>query len=165
MDEVEVRRFAPEEWPLYRTVRLHALGADPRLFSSSHAIESAYPDEWWQARLVADDVGIFGVFRHGEVIGMTGVAVARDDRSVALLWGSWLDPALRGRGFSVPMYEARIVWARSRPEVRRVTVSHRQGNVVSARANRKHGFVFTHTADLLWRDGITEPEVCYSLEL
>jgi RimJ/RimL family protein N-acetyltransferase len=165
VDEVVVRPFATDEWLLYRAIRLEALLADPRLFSSSHAIESAMPDDWWQSRVADDDVGIFGVFLDGGIIGLTGVAVSREDPSVALLWGSWLAPSHRGHGYSVPMYEARLAWARARPQIRRVTVSHRQGNLVSARANQKHGFVFSHTADLLWRDGITEPEVCYSLDL
>lgn len=165
MDEVVVRPFDAEEWPLYRAIRLHALASDPRLFSSSWAIEVERSDARWQESLRDPDVGIFGVFHDGAVIGMTGVAVERDDPTVAALWGSWLDPAWRGRGLSARMYEARLAWARAHPGIRRATVAHRVGNVSSERANQKHGFVFTHEADRLWRDGITEPEVCYSLSL
>jgi RimJ/RimL family protein N-acetyltransferase len=163
--DVVVRRFEPSEWTAFREVRLRALLADPTVFSSSHASESARTDAQWQERLADPDCGVFGVFVDGALVGMTGIYVTREDPTVAGLWGSWLAPEHRRRGLSVPMYEARIAWARARPELRRILVSHRAGNEASRRANQKHGFVWTHSGDLTWRDGVTEPEVCYALEL
>lgn len=165
MDDVLVRPFDPSEWRRYRTVRLRALQVDPTWFSSSYAIEVERSDAQWLEALTDADLGIFGVFVEGEVIGMTGVAVSREDRSSGALWGSWLEPEWRRHGLSERMYAVRIAWARAHPALQRITVSHRTGNVASERANQKHGFVFTHTADRLWRDGITEPEVCYALVL
>jgi len=153
---------------LYKHIRLRALQADPQVFGSSYAKEAADPDSRWQAGLAdPETVGIFGVFDGGALIGMTGIALLRDDpvRETAKLWGSWIIPAARGRGVSVPMYQARLAWARRHPAVRRVIVSHRQSNLASMRANQKHGFQRTHAEDHVWPDGVSEPHVFYELRL
>jgi len=167
-DGMRVRLFRPDEWALYKNIRLRALQTDPQVFSATYARAAAEPDSHWQAGLSdPDTVGIFGVFDQADLIGMTGIAVLRDDpsRAAAKLWGSWLVPAARGRGFSVPMYQARLDWARRHPTVRRIIVSHRQSNTASMRANQKHGFVRTHAEDHLWPDGVSEPHVFYELRL
>ncbi len=167
-DGIQVRLFTPDEWPLYKHIRLLALQTDPQVFGSNYAKESVDPDSRWQAG-VADPakVGIFGVFDGAALIGMTGTALLRDDPAgeTAKLWGSWITPDARGRGISVPMYRARISWAQAHPTVRRIIVSHRQSNAASMYANQKHGFQKTHIEDHLWPDGISEPHVFYELLL
>ena len=165
---IDVRLFTPDAWPLYKAIRLEALQTDPHVFGSTHAKESADPDSRWQEGL-ADPVkvAIFGVFDGDALIGMTGIALLRDDPAgeTAKLWGSWIKPAARRRGASVPMYEARLDWARAHPTVRQVIVSHRQSNAASMRANQKHGFQYTHREDHTWPDGVREPHVFYALLL
>jgi RimJ/RimL family protein N-acetyltransferase len=159
----QVRAFGPDEWARLREIRLRALAADPGVFSSTYERESAYGEEIWRERLAGG--GVFAVVDGAEVVGMTGIYVTREDPAAAGLWGSWLDPRWRGRGLSAAMYEARLAWARARPELERVLVSHRASNEASARANRRHGFVFTHRAPRSWPDGAEEDEVCYELRL
>jgi RimJ/RimL family protein N-acetyltransferase len=161
---VEVRRFLPEEWASYREIRLHALQADPQVFSSSHAREVGRTEAEWRARLAQPGSAVFGVFAGAELVGLTGVYVG-EDPTVATLAASWLAPGWRRRGLSRLLYAARLAWAQGHPTVTRVQVSHRVGNEASRRANQAFGFVFTHTAPLAWPDGVVEDEVCYVLEL
>lgn len=161
----EVRRLTADEPELYRAIRLRALRTDPAVFSSDLARESSYPDAHWADRLSQPNVAVFGVFRGGRIVGMTGVIISSDDPTCAVLWGSWLDPSVRGEGLSRPMYEARIAWARSQPGVTRILVSHRRSNTASMRANRRYGFERTSVAERVWPDGTTEDEVCYELRL
>lgn len=168
MGDITIRQFLPEEWPLYRAVRLQALATDPSVFSSTHAAESVYPDTKWQETLLNPDLGVFGLFDGKTVIGLTGIAVKRHvaaDGSIAGLWGSWIDPAYRGQGLSSLMYQARLDWARAHPDVRIVRVSHREGNAASRAANQKHGFVFTHQEPHVWPDGVTEGHCYYELRV
>lgn len=162
-----IRQFSADEWPVYREMRLKALSSDPGVFCSSYEKESADPDQRWKDGVSDPDVGIFGVFYDGRLVGMTGVAVRKKDESgtTAVLWGSWLEKEWRGRGFSKKMYEARLDWVRQRPRLERVVVSHRESNVASKKANQKHGFVLTHTEARVWPDGMSEPEPCYELKL
>jgi RimJ/RimL family protein N-acetyltransferase len=63
------------------------------------------------------------------------------------------------------MYKARIKWAKAHPTVERLIVTHRASNLASKFANQKHGFVFTHTHQKIWHDGVLEDEVYYELYL
>ncbi|HYD19601.1 MAG TPA: GNAT family protein [Patescibacteria group bacterium] len=160
-----VRLFTPDEWPLYKAVRLRALQTDPKVFGSNYAREVPRPDEEWQRALTRADMGVFGIFEGDAVIGMTGIVIDAEDPSTAKLWGSWLAPEWRGRGISADMYRARIGWAEAHPTARRIIVSHRESNLASKHANQKHGFVQTHLKPHLWHDGVSEPEVFYALIL
>ena len=46
-----VRRFAANEWRVYRALRLHALRDAPDAFGSTLAREEAFPDDEWVQRL------------------------------------------------------------------------------------------------------------------
>lgn len=164
-DNPGTRLFTPDEWPLYKAARLKALQSDPKVFGSSYALEEPRPDEEWRHALERSDMGIFGVFHHDRVIGMTGIVIDKDDATVAKLWGSWLEPEWRGKGVSEYMYRARIDWAREHATVRKIVVSHRASNTASMKANQKHGFVYTHTEPHMWRDGVTEDQIFYELVL
>ncbi len=160
-----IRLFVPEEWPLYRAVRLKALQSDPKVFGSSLAREEPRPDAEWRAALERSDMGVFGVFDHGTVIGMTGVVIDKDDATIARMWGSWLEPSWRSKGVSEGMYRARIDWARAHETAEKILVAHRASNIASKKANQKHGFVQTGAAPHLWHDGVTEDEIFYELVL
>ena len=166
LDRIVVRPFTVDDWALCKEVRLKALQSDPKSFGSNYAKEAAYDDAKWREQLANPDVVAFGVFLDGKVIGMTGVMHSNADRSEAGLWGSWLEKEYRGRGVSALMYKARLDWVRSRPEIERVIVSHRESNLASKHANQKHGFHFTHSDDgKVWSDGKNEPEHFYELKV
>ena len=161
-EHVTIRLFQPDEAALYKKIRLLALATDPNVFGSNLAKEEAHPDTHWREGLAdPDTVAIFGVFHDAEMIGMTGIALLRDDPATAKRWGSWLIPVWRRRGLSVPMYEARLDWARRHQTVRRVIVSHRESNTASRAANQKHGFCFTHKEMRDWPDGSHGADVFY----
>ena len=121
----------------------------------------------WRGWLTSADGAIFGLFGGGKIIGMTGIAIDRNDptKKQALLWGSWLEPGFRGKGLSDMMYRARIEWARAHPTCEKIVVSHRASNEASKRANQKHGFVFTHKTPKEWPDGGIEDDIFYELPL
>ncbi|MFN7113844.1 MAG: GNAT family N-acetyltransferase [Alphaproteobacteria bacterium] len=166
--DITLRRLMPDEWPLLRDIRLRALAADPHVFGASFAQEKENTDAVWRERLESPDVAVFGVFdAAGDIAGMTGIAVAREDpgKTIAKMWGSWLRPDLRGRGLSVPIYQARIDWARAHPTIARIIVSHRASNAASMHANQKHGFVRTHAESHVWHDGVEEAHIFYELRI
>ncbi len=160
-----IRLFTPDEWPLYKTVRLKALRSDPKVFGSSFAREEPRPEAEWRQALERKDMGVFGVFDGEQVIGMTGVVIDKDDAGIAKLWGSWLEPLWRSKGVSEDMYRARIDWAREHETAKKIVVAHRASNIASKKANQKHGFVMTGSAPHLWHDGVTEDEIFYELIL
>jgi len=167
MQDIIVRLFQPDEWAGYKHIRLHALATDPRVFGSNLAKEQAHSDSHWQSALTDPGIGIFGVYAGHDLVGMTGIALKRDDLTGqdCVLWGSWLRPDFRRQGISEKMYRARLAWAEAHPTIRRVIVSHRASNLASMYANQKHGFVKTHTEDHVWQNDEHEAQIFYALEL
>jgi len=162
---VIVRQFRPDEWRLYKSIRLKALQLDPAVFGSNYARELAYEDRKWRENLTNASMALFGVFDEDRLIGMTGIYIMPDDPSTARLVASWLEKERRGLRLSVPMYEARIAWAKKQPGLKRISFGCRESNIASGKAGLKHGFVFTHAEDHLWPDGQSEPHHFYELRL
>src|SRR6218665_1850299 len=127
-DMATLSQLQVADWEILRRVRLLALQSDPSVFGSNHAREAAYTPDIWREWLDTPDTAIFGVFDGADIAGLTSISVKRDDasRTVAKLWGSWLRADLRGQGLSVPMYRARLDWARAHPTIETVEVSHRR---------------------------------------
>ena len=48
---IDVRRFAPREWRVYRELRLRALADSPDAFGSIYTHEAARTDAEWEDRL------------------------------------------------------------------------------------------------------------------
>ncbi len=163
---IKIRKFEEEDWEIFKKIRLKALQSDPGVFGSNYQQEAGMPDDYWHD-LIKDQNARFGVFNDGEIIGMTGIAIYRDDPTgkTAILWGSWLKPDFRGKGISDQMYKARIAWAENHPVCERIIVSHRASNLASKHANQKHGFIFTHRKIREWPDGTTEDELFYELKV
>ena len=164
---ISVRQLTEADWRIFSEIRLKALLSDPAAFGSNYALESKFSEAEWRRRLRGDDSAVFMIFDDETPIGITGVAVDRDDpaKKTAFLWGSWLEPEFRRRGLSNLLYKTRIDWAKNHPGIERIVVSHRASNAASKHANQKHGFVFTRTHEKTWTDGATEDEVCYELKL
>lgn len=164
---VSIRQLTGNDWRKFAQIRLKALEADPLVFGSNYEKESQFTEADWRSRLQANDSAVFMLFAGETPIGITGVSVFRDDPTgkTAMLWGSWLEPDFRRKGLSALMYRTRIDWAKKRPTVERVIVSHRASNIASKYANQKHGFIFTRTHEKIWSDGAAEDEICYELKL
>ncbi len=164
---ISIRKLGDDDWREFSEVRLRALKTDPQVFGSNYEFESKFTEDDWRRRLERVDSAIFMLFDGENPVGITGVSVFDEDPSgeTAIFWGSWLAPGFRRRSLSGLMYETRILWAKARPKIKRIIVSHRASNTASKFANQKHGFVFTRTHEKIWTDGKTEDEVCYELKL
>lgn len=164
---ISIRQLEENDWRQFSQIRLRALQTDPQVFGSNYELESKFTEDDWRSRLQSDDSAIFMLFDEETPIGMTGVSVFREDPTgrTAIFWGSWLAPAYRRKGLSDLMYRKRLDWAKARPGIERVIVSHRASNLASKYANQKHGFVFTRTHEKTWTDGKVEDDVCYELKL
>lgn len=164
---VFIKQLNDNDWREFSRIRLKALQSDPTVFGSNYEKESQMTEADWRSRLQAKDNAIFLLYENETPIGMTCVSIDREDptKRTALLWGSWLAPHFRGKGLSELMYQTRINWAKAQPTVEKIIVSHRASNLSSKYANQKHGFVFTHTTEKVWTDGVTEYEIFYELKL
>lgn len=164
---IRIRQLNEDDWLAFSQIRLTALKTDPQVFGSNYAREAQFSEADWRDRLNKNDSAIFMVFDDETPIGMTGVSIDRNDPNgkIALLWGSWLAPEYRGKGLSDLIYQSRINWAKAKPNVEKIIVSHRASNLSSKYANQKHGFAETHKSKKIWTDGATEDEIFYELKI
>ncbi len=162
-----IKRLNENDWQELRALRLKALQSDPAVFGSNYQKESTMTESEWKNWLQSEDAAIFILYENTTPLGMTGINVDRDDptKKTAILWGSWLEPHARGKGLSKIMYRERIAWAKKHPTIERIVVSHRASNLRSKRAAQKHGFLFTHTVNKVWTDGIHDENMFYELHL
>lgn len=162
---VSIRQLTESDWRAFSAIRLKALRSDPSVFGSSYEKESGRTEADWRKWFDPAKTAIFMIFDGERGVGMTCISVDRDDPTnrTALLWGSWLEPHMRGKGLSGMMYEARINWAKEHPTIEKIIVSHRASNLSSKYANQKHGFTPTHVTTRVWPDGILEEEFHYEL--
>ncbi|GHH50910.1 GNAT family N-acetyltransferase [Lentzea cavernae] len=102
---MEIHQVAPDEWRLWRDIRLEALSSDPEEFGSTLAVEQEFDEAEWRER-AAEGLKV----------------VALDDDPVALvaatakpeglyLYSMWVRPSHRGRGLGEGLLKAVLAWA------------------------------------------------------
>lgn len=163
---IAIRPLRPAEWTRLRDLRLKALAESPGNFFATLADARDGPQGRWLEMLESDDGVIFVLFDGDAPIGLTAVYVDRaiPERDTAGLGMTWIEPAYRGQGLSRLIYRARVAWAREMG-MRRIIVSHRDGNEPSRRAMLAAGFRETRRAAHDWPDGARADNVSYELPL
>ena len=167
MDTVYTRPLGPEDWTMFRDVRLAALQSSPGMFSGTYADSLQRSAEKWQQMTSGSNHQVWGLFDDTTPIGITAVfETSTDPRGdTAMLAMSFILPAYRGRGLSRLLYDVRLAWLRQHPRFKRAVISHRQSNQAARRASLRSGFIETGRAACQWPDGTSEDEIRYELAL
>ena len=118
MTAPEIVRLGPEDWAVFRAVRLESLERAPHVFGTGLHQEVDQPASWWRGRLENPDLGVY-VARLGEdPVGMAGwmLPAAANTRHRAYLWGVYVRDGLRGGGIGRGLVAAALGEAASRSE-------------------------------------------------
>lgn len=156
---VEIRVLSPEDWQLWRRLRLAALAEAPYAFGSRLEDWQGEGDHEarWRARLsVPGSHNVLAVLR-GEPVGMaSGVPMAKED--VVELISMWVAPEARGLGAADMLVGEVERWARSvGATVLRLDVT--EDNVHAAALYQRHGFRYTGELGELMPDGVRRERV------
>lgn len=111
---VVVRQLRASEVDVYRSIRLRALECDSAAFESSYEREASFDDATWRSRLAsfAGRLGaVFVVDVDGRTEAMMGIGQGPNEAQ-AIVWGMWVAPAFRRRGFGEQLLAAGLTWAR-----------------------------------------------------
>ena len=95
----ELRRLGPDDWEMFRDIRLRSLADSPDAFGSTLEREQAFTEDDWRRRLAGP---VFAVLDPDPV----AVGGLFDDDGVLHVWGMWTDPAHRGRGHARRILDA-----------------------------------------------------------
>jgi ribosomal protein S18 acetylase RimI-like enzyme len=100
----------PDDWKVFRTIRLAALKEAPYAFGSTWEGEvNRSDDEWRQA--VTSRLRFVAVL-NDQVVGMAAGGES-DQTGTAALTSLWVDPASRGQGVGDQLVIAVLEWAKS----------------------------------------------------
>jgi ribosomal protein S18 acetylase RimI-like enzyme len=152
-DVVEVRVLRPDDWAMWRELRLAALADAPGAFGSRLSDWQGDGDreQRWRARL--DIPGSFNVVAvlAGQPAGMASGVPAAD--GAAELISMWVRPAARGRGVGDRLVGAVEQWAQqARAGVLRLAVI--PGNPAALALYQRNGFTLTGELGDLMPDGV-----------
>lgn len=160
-DVYTIRQLQTDEWLIYKQMRLEALQIEPAMFRTSIPEEAALTDTEWIER-TKHPRAVFVLLENDIPIGMTSILLLTDDE--AYLGQSYIKKEYRGIGLSALLYKARMKWATDL-QLKKLSISHRESNVVSKAANQKLGFKYTHRETMNWLDGTREDVLYYTLDL
>lgn len=165
--DVYLRCLVPEDWEIFRSLRLRALSMHPGFYCGTLLEADSRPPEEWQEMLDGQGKQIFGLFDNDKLIGITAVFTCRDDPTgqTGVFAMSFIEPAYRGQGYSDFYYKTRIGFGIKHLPWTRLSVSHRADNEPSRRAILRHGFVFIGKREKDWPDGQRMEEFMYEMDL
>lgn len=167
MAEVRLRALSPDDWAIFRNLRLRALSLHPGFYCGTRADAEKRPNAEWKETLDGQGKQVFGLFDGETLIGITAVFTCRDDPSgrTGVFAMSFIEPDYRGRGYADLYYKARIDFGVKHLPWMRLAVSHRADNTPSRRAILRHGFTLIGQKEKSWPDGKRMDELMYELDL
>ena len=132
----EIRRLDPNDWRVWRDLRLRSLADSPDAFGSTLEREEAFAEEDWRDRVQSMTIV---AFVEGKPAAMgSGYRIRSGWVQVVAMW---TDPAYRGRGLARQVLDAVVRSARS--ENRRLVLDVARGNSAARTAYEHYGFVAT----------------------
>lgn len=134
--------LVPEDWRLWREVRLAALADAPAAFGATLESWSGARDteHRWRQRL--EDVPLNLVAMDDDHPVGQASGIAPDERGHAELISMWVAPAARGTGVAHALIDAVAVWARS-AGASALRLSVRRPNDRAIRSYLRNGFSHT----------------------
>jgi ribosomal protein S18 acetylase RimI-like enzyme len=136
--DIEVRRLAADDAPLFRDIRLEALRVAPDAFGSTLEAESVRPLSWFAERLGSSHV--VGAFRAEQLVGTATLAISQSPKMLhkGHLFGMYVRAEARRCGVGRRLVEAIIETARRHVEILQLTVV--AGNETARRLYAGLGF-------------------------
>ncbi|GAA0886168.1 hypothetical protein GCM10009120_47670 [Sphingobacterium siyangense subsp. cladoniae] len=156
-----IRQLTESESPLYKAMRVESIQTEPTLFRQSTPPEIELSDRDWAERIRYPRI-VFGLFENEKMIGITSMLLLNKEE--AYFGQSFIQPQYRKLGLSSLLYKIRMVWAIEN-QLRKLTISHREINMISKAAIRKAGFHYSHKELVQWLDGTSGYSMYYSLLL
>jgi len=139
--KIELRMLSPDDWQLWRSVRLAALIEAPDAFGSRLQDWADAAEDRWRERLTipgAVDL-VASETRTNAPVGMvTGIPHLQDCGRVKLI-SLWVDPAARGHGVATMLITAVARWA-AREGARSLTLSVMPNNDAARLTYERNGF-------------------------
>jgi GNAT superfamily N-acetyltransferase len=148
---IELRQIGPDDWQVWRELRLAALEEAPYAFGSQLKDWVDAPEARWRQRLSEPNAYQVIADRDGTPVGMAG-GFLEDD--VAELVSMWVSPKGRGNGVGDALMQAIEDWSRAQG-AHTLQLSVVPGNDPAHNLYLRSGFEDTDVPGDLMADGVT----------
>jgi ribosomal protein S18 acetylase RimI-like enzyme len=166
---ITIARFAPQQWLVYRALRLASLADAPDAFGATLTEQQKWPDMLWKMRLEAgifsDDAYPLLAQCDGGPAGLIwgkveGKSSPDNPAPVIHIYQVWVAPAYRGRGIARALVDEVIAWARTK-NARAVHLSVAVSATAATRLYQQAGFRPNGPPELLRENAalLTQPMV------
>jgi ribosomal protein S18 acetylase RimI-like enzyme len=137
---IQQKVLSPDDWQVWRSLRLAALAEDSAAFGSALAdwTGGADVEQRWRGRLTAVHLNLV-LTLDGRPAGMVSATTPRHDGAVELM-SLWIAPFARGHGVGDAAIDSVIAWAGAEYGDAPVVVSVKTDNEPATRLYRRHGF-------------------------
>lgn len=115
MSDVKIRVLSPQDWQLYKSVRLTSLEESPDSFGATCEQEVTLSDTEWQTRL---DLKLRGLNAlplmaelAGQAVGLAWGVIHQPDSQTAHIYQMWVSPSQRGKGIATSLLSEITAWA------------------------------------------------------
>jgi ribosomal protein S18 acetylase RimI-like enzyme len=151
---IELISLTPDDWPVWRDLRLAALAEAPYAFGSTLAQWQGPGDreERWRDRLGIPGSRNVVAVRASEHVGMVSGVPAEQPETVELI-SMWVSPTARGQGVGDLLTEEVARWAAER-NARTLRLSVMPDNRAAVALYERHGFKDTREPGGLLPDGV-----------
>lgn len=137
-----IKELQPNEWKLYKQIRLEALKESPDSFGQVYDDVVNEPDAYWQEKTnaLAEKKTIFMALDNERAVGMI-YAFLRDNGDAGL-GGMYVSPESRRQGLARALIDHALAWVKERC-ITRVTFYNRKGNLPAQQLYESYGFTLT----------------------
>jgi ribosomal protein S18 acetylase RimI-like enzyme len=135
---MRIRVLTPDDWPIWRDLRLAALAEAPDAFGSTLADWQDAPAGKWRERLSLPGSHNLAVIVDDRPAGMAS-GVPSDEDGVADVISMWVGPTARGRGAGDLLLTTIAAWARANG-ARELRLMVRCDNAKAIELYRRNGF-------------------------
>ncbi len=156
---IKIRRLSPDDWEVWRSLRLAALADAPDAFGSRLADWQGAGDreDRWRSRLSIPGSHNVVAMLDDQPVGMASGIPTEDDEVVELI-SMWVSPTARGRGVGDALLREVERWARY-VGARVVRLDVADGNDAASGLYQRYGFSYTGELGDLMPDGIRRERV------
>lgn len=150
----ELRVLTPDDWMIWRALRLQALAEAPYAFSSVLADWQGEGDreDRWRGRLSIPGSHNVVALADGDPVGMASGVPTDLDGEVEVI-SMWVAPQARGREIGDALLQAVAQWARY-GGARRLRLAVGDGNAAATSLYLRNGFSLTGELGDLMPDGV-----------
>ncbi|MFD1212234.1 GNAT family N-acetyltransferase [Arthrobacter sp. GCM10027362] len=143
---IRLRRMVPEDWAVWKDLRLRMLEDFPLGFTESLAQAEQTTDTQWQERAVLSagktSVSVLALDSAAEreqAVGTMSCYIEED--GTAWLAAVWVAPGHRGTGLAPRLLAEILDWVHGQPEVHALKLGVHEDNLRALAFYRRHGFM------------------------